>query len=151
MNATDPLPTAAVKAYLMDLQDRICSALQEQDGRASFLEDSWTRDTDPEAAQGQVADHPALGGGGRTRVLRQGGVFEQAGVNFSHVGGRRSPVTWEKLTPPFSMTVPDSRTRVRPPPPAGRSQASWRKRAVPPAARSWASMAAQMRSCRSRR
>jgi len=91
MNATEPMATAAVKAYLMSLQDRICSALQAEDGCASFLEDSWTRDADPAAAQGETAERPALGGGGRTRVLRRGGVFEQAGVNFSHVSGGRLP------------------------------------------------------------
>ena len=91
MNATEPLPTSAVKTYLMGLQDRICSALQEEDGLGSFREDSWTREADPAAGQGLAADHQALGGGGRTRVLRQGGVFEQAGVNFSHVSGGRLP------------------------------------------------------------
>jgi coproporphyrinogen III oxidase len=46
------------------------------DGRASFVEDAWTREA---------------GGGGRTRVLRDGGVFEQAGVNFSRVCGHQLP------------------------------------------------------------
>jgi len=87
MNAAEPLPTAAVKEYLMGLQDRICAALQAVDGRESFREDSWARAAAPETA----ADEPALGGGGRTRVLRQGAVFEQAGVNFSHVTGGRLP------------------------------------------------------------
>jgi len=87
MNAAEPLSTAAVKDYLLGLQDRICDALQAVDGRESFREDSWTRQAAPNAA----ADEPALGGGGRTRVLRQGAVFEQAGVNFSHVSGGRLP------------------------------------------------------------
>ena len=66
----------AVKTYLMDLQDRICSALEQQDGEARFEEDLWQREA---------------GGGGRTRVLRNGAVFEQGGVNFSHVFGDSLP------------------------------------------------------------
>ena len=73
-----------VKAYLLGLQDRICAALQEEDGGAVFVEDTWSREP---AAPGEHA----LGGGGRTRVLRAGAVFEQAGVNFSHVTGSRLP------------------------------------------------------------
>src|SRR5208337_1319011 len=57
--------------YFRDLQDRICAALEELDG-AKFREDQWQR--------------PG-GGGGRTRVLIEGKVFEKAGVNFSDVGG----------------------------------------------------------------
>jgi coproporphyrinogen III oxidase len=65
-----------VQTYLRSLQDRICHDLAALDGRATFLEDEWTR--------------PA-GGGGRTRVLSEGGVFEQAGVNFSDVVGDALP------------------------------------------------------------
>ena len=72
---------AAVENYLRDLQDRICSALETCDGGARFAEDAWTR-----------ADADAkLGGGGRTRVLKNGAVFEQGGVNFSSVEGDRLP------------------------------------------------------------
>lgn len=67
---------AAVKAYLLDLQDRICTALAAEDGGAGFREDVWTR--------------PA-GGGGRTRVLEDGAVIEKGGVNFSHVLGDALP------------------------------------------------------------
>lgn len=67
-----------VKTYLMDLQDRICSALEDADGKARFAEDAWQR---------------AEGGGGRSRVLAGGGVFEQAGVNFSHVTGSALPAS----------------------------------------------------------
>ncbi|MGE0337018.1 MAG: oxygen-dependent coproporphyrinogen oxidase [Gammaproteobacteria bacterium] len=66
----------AVRTYLLALQDRICAALAAADRRATFHEDAWTR--------------PA-GGGGRTRVLTEGGVFEQAGVNFSDVSGPALP------------------------------------------------------------
>ena len=65
----------AVKAYLLDLQDRICDALAAEDGVA-FREDAWER--------------PG-GGGGRTRVLENGNVFEKGGVNFSHVFGEGLP------------------------------------------------------------
>ncbi len=67
-----------VKAFLMALQDQICQALAREDGAADFVEDSWQR---------------AEGGGGRSRVLTQGAVFEQAGVNFSHVFGDKMPAS----------------------------------------------------------
>ncbi len=68
--------TEAVKQYLMGLQDSICHGLEQEDGRASFLEDGWQREE---------------GGGGRSRVLADGAVFEKAGVNFSHVTGASLP------------------------------------------------------------
>src|SRR5690606_20073452 len=68
--------TEAVKAYLLDLQDRICSLLEAEDGRARFVEDAWTR--------------PG-GGGGRTRVIGGGTLIEKGGVNFSHVHGQGLP------------------------------------------------------------
>lgn len=67
-----------IKAYYIDLQDRICSGLEEEDGKAKFVEDAWQREE---------------GGGGRTRVLTNGDVFEQAGVNFSHVHGVNLPAS----------------------------------------------------------
>ncbi|MBI1424089.1 MAG: oxygen-dependent coproporphyrinogen oxidase [Gammaproteobacteria bacterium] len=66
----------AVKIYLLGLQDAICSALEAEDGSNTFLEDSWER---------------AAGGGGRSRVLEDGAVFEKAGINFSHVYGEGLP------------------------------------------------------------
>ncbi|RUL76046.1 oxygen-dependent coproporphyrinogen oxidase [Dyella choica] len=65
-----------VEAFLRELQDRICETVEQADGQARFVEDAWAR---PE------------GGGGRTRVLREGAVFEQAGVNFSLVHGDKLP------------------------------------------------------------
>ena len=59
-------------AYIHDLQDRICAALEEADGKAKFEEDHWER---PE------------GGGGKTRVIPNGNVFEKGGVNTSVVFG----------------------------------------------------------------
>ncbi|MCT7359247.1 oxygen-dependent coproporphyrinogen oxidase [Thalassolituus pacificus] len=76
---------AAVKTFLLDLQDRICSALEAQDGKALFQEDSWERP----AAEGELA----LTGGGRTRVIADGAVIEKGGVNFSHVRGARLPAS----------------------------------------------------------
>jgi coproporphyrinogen III oxidase len=71
--SSEPLRTRVV-AYFRDLQDRIVSALEGLDG-GTFREDDWER---------------AGGGGGRTRVLSEGGVFEKAGVNFSDVHGELS-------------------------------------------------------------
>ncbi len=68
----------AVKAFLLQLQEQICAALERSDGSAGFVEDSWER---------------AEGGGGRSRVLTKGAVFEQAGVNFSHVFGDKMPAS----------------------------------------------------------
>ena len=68
----------AVKAFLLQLQEQICAALTASDGSACFVEDSWDR---------------AEGGGGRSRVLTKGAVFEQAGVNFSHVFGDKMPAS----------------------------------------------------------
>jgi len=65
-----------VKNYLLDLQDRICKALEEEDAEGRFIEDRWQRQE---------------GGGGRTRVLSNGRIFEQGGVNFSHVSGFSLP------------------------------------------------------------
>jgi len=77
----------AVKNYLLDLQDRICTALEQEDGKAKFIEDKWER--------------PG-GGGGRTRVLADGEVFEQAGVNFSHVHGDNLPASATAQRPELS-------------------------------------------------
>jgi coproporphyrinogen III oxidase len=54
------------------LQDRICSELELIDGKSKFLEDKWSR---------------TEGGGGRTRVISKGNIFEKGGVNFSEVHG----------------------------------------------------------------
>ena len=68
--------TEAIKAYLLDLQDRICAGIAREDGVADFMEEDWQREA---------------GGGGRSRVLEGGEVFEKAGVNFSHVHGEGLP------------------------------------------------------------
>ncbi|MNS53107.1 Coproporphyrinogen-III oxidase, aerobic [compost metagenome] len=69
---------AQIKAFLLQLQDEICQGLEQADGEGRFVEDAWTREG---------------GGGGRTRVLRQGAVIEQGGVNFSHVYGDAMPAS----------------------------------------------------------
>lgn len=67
-----------VKAYLQSLQDTICQKITELDGKETFLEQTWER---------------TEGGGGRSRVLTQGALFEQAGVNFSHIKGEKMPAS----------------------------------------------------------
>jgi coproporphyrinogen III oxidase len=69
-----------VRDYLLGLQDQICQQLEAVDGQEKFVEDAWER-TD------------GLAGGGRTRVLNEGAVFEQGGVNFSHVRGTSMPAS----------------------------------------------------------
>jgi coproporphyrinogen III oxidase len=73
---TDLARIEPVIDYLNGLQDRICAGMASADGQGRFIEDSWTREE---------------GGGGRSRVLTDGGVFEQAGINFSHVTGESLP------------------------------------------------------------
>ena len=68
----------AVKSFLLKLQDNICQTLELADGKGSFVEDAWEREQ---------------GGGGRTRVLTDGHVIEQGGVNFSHVFGGELPAS----------------------------------------------------------
>ncbi|WP_371375557.1 oxygen-dependent coproporphyrinogen oxidase [Thalassotalea aquiviva] len=62
--------------YLKSLQDKICQGLEQADGQGRFVEDNWKREE---------------GGGGRTRVLTDGLVIEQGGVNFSLVSGDKLP------------------------------------------------------------
>lgn len=76
-NVMDKPNLQAVKQFLLDLQERICQQLSAIDG-AVFQEDNWQRQE---------------GGGGRSRVLRNGSVFEQAGVNFSHIQGASMPAS----------------------------------------------------------
>ena len=79
MNMSEAMSIDAVKQYLMDLQDRICNALVlEETDSSVFKEDSWDREA---------------GGGGRSRVLEGGAVYEKAGVNFSHVFGDGLPAS----------------------------------------------------------
>lgn len=79
--------TDAVRQYLLALQESICAGLEQADGEASFMEDGWER---------------AEGGGGRSRVLTEGAVFEKAGVNFSHVTGAALPPSATAARPELS-------------------------------------------------
>jgi len=70
--------------YLKTLQDNICTALEREDGSATFIEDSWHREG---------------GGGGCTRVIANGAIFEKGGVNFSHVFGDQLPPSATAVRP----------------------------------------------------
>lgn len=111
-NTPDP---DAVYQYLIDLQDRVTSTLGELDGIAGFREETWERDA---------------GGGGRSRVIEDGGLFEKGGVNFSHVMGAELPpsasasrpelagASWEAMgvslvIHPHNPYVPTSHANVR--------------------------------------
>ena len=74
-----------VKAYLLGLQQDICDQLEQVDGKASFIKDNWEKENGA--------------GGGLTRVLTDGAVFEQAGVNFSIVHGDNMPASATALRP----------------------------------------------------
>jgi coproporphyrinogen III oxidase len=74
----------AVKTHFLALQDTICRALEVEDGAGKFQSDNWER---------------AEGGGGRTRILADGAVFEKAGVAFSHVHGTKLPPAASALRP----------------------------------------------------
>ena len=76
--ATADVDVEAVSDYLTGLQDGICKALEQLDGQHIFREDTWRREQ---------------GGGGRSRVLEEGAVFEKAGINFSHVHGAGLPAS----------------------------------------------------------
>lgn len=65
-----------VSAWMKNLQDKICQGLEQLDGEGQFREDGWER---------------AEGGGGRSRVMREGRIFEQGGVGFSEVWGKDLP------------------------------------------------------------
>src|SRR5438876_7859004 len=75
-------------AYFRELQDRLWAELGRADGGSAFREDAWER--------------PG-GGGGRTRVIADGAVFEKGGVNFSEVFG--------EFSPEFARQIPGDGTR----------------------------------------
>ncbi len=104
-----------VKTFLLKLQDHICQQLAAADGKGQFAQDQWVREE---------------GGGGQSRVLTNGAVFEQAGVNFSHVSGATLPASATAHRPelagrsfqamgvslvihPLSPYVPTSHANVR--------------------------------------
>ena len=73
-----------VGEYLRSLQQRIVSALEDVDGKEKFRSDDWEREA---------------GGGGLSRILADGAVFEQAGVGYSHVFGTEMPPSATKSRP----------------------------------------------------
>ncbi len=81
---TDKPSIAQVKTYLLDLQSRICEALEQVDGQGLFIKDSWEREE---------------GGGGLSCVLENGQHIEKGGVNFSHVFGDNLPPSASVLRP----------------------------------------------------
>jgi coproporphyrinogen III oxidase len=80
---SDSVDASAVKRYLCELQDRISAAVEDVD-TAKFRRDPWTR---------------GEGGGGESRVLSEGSVFERAGVSFSHVFGAKLPASASNTRP----------------------------------------------------
>ena len=72
MDTTDISIKDAFTQWIGDVQDRICSALESADGQAQFHEDTWSREG---------------GGGGRSRIIEKGNIFEKGGVNTSRVHG----------------------------------------------------------------
>lgn len=68
--------------FIQDIQSQICTALENEDGGAKFLSDEWQREG---------------GGGGLTRVIQNGNVFEKGGVNTSVVYGEVSPALAQQL------------------------------------------------------
>src|SRR5471032_254672 len=103
------------KTFLLQLQENITQQLAAADGQGQFAEDQWVREE---------------GGGGQSRVLTDGAVFEQAGVNFSHVSGATLPASATAHRPelagrsfqamgvslvihPLSPYVPTSHANVR--------------------------------------
>lgn len=68
----------AVKSFLVDLQNSICHDVERIDGVARFEHDNWQREQ---------------GGGGQSRVITNGAIFEKGGVNFSHIMGEAMPAT----------------------------------------------------------
>lgn len=74
--------------WFKGLQDSICKALEDLDEKSTFIEDSWTR---------------AEGGGGRSRVIKNGDIIEKGGVNFSAVSGP----TPEKILQALNLPAAD--------------------------------------------
>jgi len=73
-----------VKQYLLNLQNSICKSIEAEDEKSKFQVDKWTR---------------AEGGGGSSRIITNGRIFEKGGVNFSHVHGWKGScvVVWRGL------------------------------------------------------
>ncbi len=79
-----------LRDYFMGLQDRITTAISQEDGKP-FVEDAWTKE-----------EHSPLRGNGRSRILEEGNLMERAGVGFSHVRGDRLPPSATAARPELS-------------------------------------------------
>ncbi|MBT8149233.1 MAG: coproporphyrinogen III oxidase, partial [Gammaproteobacteria bacterium] len=75
---TRPIDKQAVRRFLLDYQQQLSEAFVGLDGQGDFHEDLWQRDE---------------GGGGSTRILQNGEIFEKGGVNYSHVFGEQLPAS----------------------------------------------------------
>jgi len=82
------LDKSVIENWFQELQDSICKSITRIDGKSSFKEDLWSRDS---------------GGGGRTRVISGGDVIEKGGVNFSAVYG----ATPEKILKALGLAKSD--------------------------------------------
>ena len=84
-NSTPPADSQKrISQFMKQLQDEICAGLEKVDGKGKFREDSWQREE---------------GGGGRSRILSEGAILEQGGVNFSEVWGEKLPPSILKQRP----------------------------------------------------
>lgn len=83
-----------ITEWLKSLQDSICSALEQADGDAKFAEENWTREE---------------GGGGRTRIIKEGGVIEKGGVLFSAVSGKTPSFLLKESDHSLSTSSPTGR------------------------------------------
>lgn len=81
------IPHTEVAKWLKNWQHEVCAKIESIDGQNRFKEDTWQYDT---------------GGGGRSRVMAGGAIFEQAGVNFSHILGQSLPPAATKTRPELS-------------------------------------------------
>jgi coproporphyrinogen III oxidase len=76
-----------ISKWFMGLQDRICASLEQADGSSRFKEDAWERKE---------------GGGGRSRIIGHGTIFEKGGVNYSAVHGHTPEVIQKAMGLPPS-------------------------------------------------
>ncbi len=83
MSVSESMQLTVIEDYLRALQDDICKALETIDDVGRFQRDNWQ----------------STGGGGQTRMLNEGGMFEKAGVNFSRVHGDKLPTSASSQRP----------------------------------------------------
>jgi len=77
-NNPKPIPLKKIQSFFRNLQNNICAELEQEDGKAQFVEDNWQREN---------------GGGGITKVINGGNLIEKGGVNFSEVYGDHLPAS----------------------------------------------------------